>query len=432
VLPSWLWWQIDPDSIENSSPGHRSATYGNQAQQLRFVELAEGDSSVDSGVGIAAQIVVLAAEPIDAADIRTRSTVSDVSATIESGVDQALERARLWRTARGNPQLHPILFVFWSSGDAKAVRRLVERTANASGVPNFVAINVCGLTIETSKQQLGTGFKWIFRHLLQARKATLARVSKAYTPVVNALLQALQRMYSCVCELLADGDLNEETRITIFNLGIDTVNEFLIVLNEQLLSKVQEAKIELYPQATMESGIGRYYFVRHTQQAEDTRISYRLTSAVAAMLDEILSTDMSLNCQPSLGSCLRALEFVIKHQLDELQPLVPRTMYVDRQQITQATYDAVQKAERHVRRAAQLCQTTAMDWSPFVTPKNKRPMSLAFSASPPSLDLISVASTRDSAAMSVSSVSTPTNSKRHRLSSSAQRLSRLQDAMARA
>ncbi|KAJ1867430.1 actin cytoskeleton and mitosis protein [Coemansia sp. RSA 989] len=420
VLPSWLWWQIDPSSIEHCSPGSRLATYGNQAQQLKFIELAAHDSPIDGGIGITAQVVVLAAEPIGAADIRARSA-SDVSARIVSGVDQALERARAWR-ARGNPQLHPILFVFWSSGDTKAVRRLVERTANASGVPNFVATNVCALNIESSKQQLSTGLKWIFRHLLQARKATLVRVSKAYVPVVNALLQALQRMNSCVCELL-DGDLNEEARITVFNLAVDTANMFLAVLNEQLLPKVQGAKIEPYPQATMESGISRNYF--GSCQQDGAHMPYHLTSAVAAMLDDILSTDMSLNSQPSLGSCLRALEFVIKHQLDELQPLVPRTIYVDRQQITQATHDAVQGAERHVRRAAQLCQTTAMDWSPFVTPKNKRTMSLAFSASPPSLDL-----SRDSAAMSVSSVST--NSKRHRLSSSAQRLSRLQDAMARA
>ncbi|KAJ2451322.1 actin cytoskeleton and mitosis protein [Coemansia sp. RSA 2336] len=389
VLPSWLWWQIDPSSIENCSPGSRLVAYGNQTQQLQFVELAENDIP-DSDIGIIAQIVVLAAEPIDAADVRARSSAFDVSARIVAGVDQALERARAWR-ARGNQQLHPILFVFWSSGDAKAVRRLVERTANANGVPNFVATNVCALSIESSKQQLSTGLKWIFRHLLQARKATLARVSKAYVPVVNALLQALQRMNSCVCELL-DGDLNEETRIAVFNLAVDIANMFLAVLNEQLLQSVHGAKIEPYPQATMASGIGRNYF--GSCQQESAPMPYRLTSAVAAMLDDILSTDMSLNCQPSLGSCLRALEFVIKHQLDELQPLVPRTIYVDRQQVTQATYEAVQHAERHVRRAAQLCQTTAMDWSPFVTPKNKRPMSLAFSASPPSLDL-----TRDSAAI---------------------------------
>ncbi|KAJ2313346.1 hypothetical protein IWW52_004590 [Coemansia sp. RSA 2704] len=423
VLPTWLWWQLEPASIEGHDPSHRSAVYGSGPRLLAFREHADDD---DSAATLGAQIVVLAPEPIAASDLRAASDDGGLVATVATRVEQALDRARA-RAATGGASMHPIMFVFWSSdGSAKAVRRLVERAASASGTPDFVAVHVLALSIASAKQQLGAGFKWLCRHLLQARKATLARVSKAFVPIVNALLQALQRMHGCVSGLVGSSHVGPDTQAIVFNLAVDTTNDFLKLLNERLFAACDTLQLGMYPHASEQTGLGRGYFdVRHG-------LPFALNSVVAAMLDDILQQD-SPAFEPSLGSSLRALEFVVKHQLDQLQQSLPRNAYVDRRSVTQATRHVLTMAEQRMRQAAQHCQSAStMDWSPFVTPQAKRPSSLAFDMSPPTLDLGSVGSTRGSAAMSISSVSTTPATKRHRNPDSAQRLSRLQDAMARA
>ncbi|KAJ2827754.1 hypothetical protein IWW50_001733 [Coemansia erecta] len=429
VLSSWLWWQLDPASIERSDAGSRAASYGSDEQRLLFRDQVD-ERCVQNGdtAALAAQLVVLAAEPIGAADIRTPAAAVEggLASTIVARVGRALDRARAVQPASG---VHPLLFVFWSSGDTKAVRRLIERAASASGTPSFVAVNILALTVDSSKQQLSTGLKWICRHLLQTRKAALVKVARAYAPIVGALLQALQRICGCVRALANSEQPDAGTQTAVFNLAVDTVNAFLVLLNESLFRGAEGLRAGLYQHASEHEGLGRGYF---DASGPSGSLPLDLNAVVAAMVDDILASDSHVYGHVSLGSCLRALEFVVKHQLDELQHAVPRSVYVDRRAITEATQATMRAAEQRLRQAAQLCQTNTMDWSPFVTPTAKRPSSLAFNGSPPSLDLGSVASTRDSAAMSVSTVSTPATSKRHRLTDSAQQLSRLQSAMARA
>ncbi|KAJ2137376.1 actin cytoskeleton and mitosis protein, partial [Coemansia sp. RSA 678] len=430
VLSSWLWWQIDPASIERCEAGRRLASYGsNEERKLLFRDQSDDTVSDHDALTITAQIVVLSSEPISAADVRGPAATSK-QASIATRVDRALDRARATVPTSG---VHPLLFVFWSTDDSRAVRRLVERTIGTSGTPSYVAVNILALRVDSSKQQLGSGLKWTCRHLLQARKAALVKVSRAYEPIATALVQQLARMTSCVRVLTNNEQPDAGTRAAVFNLAIDTANAFLGVLSKHVF--LGSDSVRLYPHALEHTGIGRGYFGGLGSHGPQP---VALNAVLAAMVDDILASTGFVG-EPPLSSCLQALEFVVKQQLDELRTLVSSTIYVDRSNVTRATHNAVHEAEQRLRKSAQLCQANSMEWSPFVTPAAKRPSSLAFHGSPPSLNLGpatpirnmgSVASTRHSAAMSVSTVSTP--SKRHRMTESAQRLSRLQSAMARA
>ncbi|KAJ2482282.1 actin cytoskeleton and mitosis protein [Coemansia sp. RSA 2131] len=431
VLSSWLWWQLDPTSIERCEAGRRLASYGsNEDKRLLFRDQPDDPVSDCDASAIAAQIVVLSSEPVSAADVRGPAATSKIASSIATRVDCALDRARATVPASG---VHPLLFVFWSTDDSRAVRRLIERTMGTHGTPSYVAVNILALRVDSSKQQLGSGLKWTCRHLLQARKAALVKVSRAYEPIVAALVQQLSRMSSCVRALTNGEQPDLSTRVAVFNLAIDTANAFLGILNKHVVLGSEPGR--LYPHALEHAGIGRGYFGSLGSHGPQP---VALNAVLAAMVDDILVSTGHAE-EPPLYSSLHALEFVVKQQLDELRALVSSSTYVDRSSVTHATHNAVHEAEQRLRKAAQLCQANSMDWSPFVTPAAKRPSSLAFHGSPPSLNLGSatpirnlgsVASTRHSAAMSVSTVSTP--SKRHRMTESAQRLSRLQSAMARA
>ncbi|KAJ1858522.1 actin cytoskeleton and mitosis protein [Coemansia sp. RSA 638] len=431
VLSSWLWWQLDPTSIERCEAGRRLASYGsNEDKRLLFRDQSDDPVSDCDASAIAAQIVVLSSEPVSAADVRGPATMSKIASSIATRVDCALDRARATVPASG---VHPLLFVFWSTDDSRAVRRLIERTMGTHGTPSYVAVNILALRVDSSKQQLGSGLKWTCRHLLQARKAALVKVSRAFEPIVAALVQQLSRMSSCVRALTNGEQPDLSTRVAVFNLAIDTANAFLGILNKHVVLGSEPG--QLYPHALEHAGIGRGYFGSLGSHGPQP---VALNAVLAAMVDDILASTGHAG-DPPLYSSLHALEFVVKQQLDELRALVSSSTYVDRSSVTHATHNAVHEAEQRLRKAAQLCQANSMDWSPFVTPAAKRPSSLAFHGSPPSLNLGSatpirnlgsVASTRHSAAMSVSTVSTP--SKRHRMTESAQRLSRLQSAMARA
>ncbi|KAJ2503019.1 actin cytoskeleton and mitosis protein [Coemansia sp. RSA 1972] len=425
VLSSWLWWQLDPASIERCEAGRRLASYGSNEERIVFRD--QSDDPVSDPVAITAQIVVLSSEPISAADVRGPSATGK-QASIVTLVNRALDRARATETKSG---VQPLLFVFWSTDDSRAVRRLVERTMSASGTPSYVAVNILALRVDTSKQQLGSGLKWTCRHFLQARKAALVKVSRAYEPIATALGQQLARMTSCVRALTKNEQPDASTRVAVFNLAIDTANAFLGVLNKHVFLGTDSA--QLYPHASEHTGIGRGYFGSLGSHGPQP---VALNAVLAAMVDDILASTGFVG-EPPLSSSLQALEFVVRQQLEELRTLVSSTVYVDRSNVTHSTHNVVHEAEQRLRKSAQLCQANSMEWSPFVTPTAKRPSSLAFHGSPPSLNLGSATPIRDmgsvasghSAAMSVSTVSTP---KRHRMTESAQRLSRLQSAMARA
>ncbi|KAJ2768848.1 actin cytoskeleton and mitosis protein, partial [Coemansia nantahalensis] len=247
VLPSWLWWQVDPSSIGAAgSAGLRVASYERGAQALVFRERAEdGPTDADASM-LSARVVVLHPEPASAADIG--SALGD---GIVSRVRAALDWARS-RTVHsgggggggggGGDALTPLLFVFWSGERraAKAVRRLVEQAIGASGLPSHVATNVLAVNLDASKQQLAAGLQWMCRLLVQARKSSLVRTARAYVLVATAQQHQLQRMRDCVASVARGSPLDDEARAAIFNMAADIANTFAELINRHLLTHTRQ------------------------------------------------------------------------------------------------------------------------------------------------------------------------------------------------
>ncbi|KAJ2689487.1 hypothetical protein H4R19_006492, partial [Coemansia spiralis] len=179
VLPSWLWWQIDPSSIGAAGSGLRAASYERGTQALAFRERAgePAEAAVDAYAGLVARIAVLCSEPASAADVG-----GSLADEIVSRVSAALAWARTQTARGGSDALTPVLFVFWSGERraGKAARRLVERAIGASGVPSHVATNVVVVDFDAPKQQLAAGLRWMCRHLVQSRKSMLVKAPRAY------------------------------------------------------------------------------------------------------------------------------------------------------------------------------------------------------------------------------------------------------------
>ncbi|KAJ2334053.1 hypothetical protein GGH91_005795, partial [Coemansia sp. RSA 2671] len=207
VLASWLWWQVDMSSLSTldaCEPPCRVSSYTSGAQHLLFRELGRAhtlDGGERAASRLSAQIVLLASELIGPDDISGDVGGSPLGAGIAASVKEVLDRAR---ARPGGNAVLPILLLFWCSDPrtGKSVRKLVERVASASGIPSFVAVNTLALTIDTSKQQFADGLKWVFKHLVLARRESLIRVPKAYESIGMALLQSLRRIYSCVDSLV--------------------------------------------------------------------------------------------------------------------------------------------------------------------------------------------------------------------------------------
>ncbi|KAJ2875503.1 actin cytoskeleton and mitosis protein [Coemansia aciculifera] len=446
VLASWLWWQVDMSSLsahDACEPPCRVASYASDTQHLLFRELGSThtqDSEEYAAPQLSSQIVLLASEPIGPDDISADFSSTPLGAEIATRVQEALDRARV-RPA--NSAALPILFLFWSSDPkaSKLVRKLVERTASASGIPSFVSVNTLALAIASSKQQLADGLKWVFKHVVLARRESLIRVSKAYESIGHALLQSLRRIYNCVVSLLGHYTSQSGTPAEILNKAVDIVNAYLRVFNDHVLTPIGLPALGCYSYAPAE-GVSIDYFClnrrTHNGSGSSGGGQTLITDAiVGASIDEILSAEtLGGSGQPSLGACLRALDFAVKHRLDALHQNIPGDAYIDKDAVSDAARLAALTTDQLVRRAAELCQqgSCAGDLSILASPKAKRPSSTAFSISPPLAPLVdvtpSVASTPRSMP-SISGLTVYSATKRHRPITSL-KLSKLQQAMARA
>ncbi|KAJ2455506.1 actin cytoskeleton and mitosis protein [Coemansia sp. RSA 2424] len=450
VLASWLWWQIDMSSLSSShdacEPPCRTASYTSGAQHLLIRELSDAHDGGEERAAAqqSSQIVLLAPEPISPEDLSADPSNSPLGAEIATRVQEALDRARACPASRSAAL--PILFLFWSSDPkaSKLARKLVEKATSSSGIPSFVAVNTLALTIASSKQQLAEGLKWVFKHIVLARRESLIRVSKAYEAIGHALLQSLRRIYSCVLSLLGQYAGQTGTLAEIFNSAVDIVNAYLSVLNAHLLAPIGIPALGSYPHAPAE-GVDMDYFCASRRilngagTTSDDASKVIITDAiVSASIDEILCAEtMSGTGQPTLGACLRALDFAVKHRLDALYQTIPGDAYIDKDAANEAAKHAALTADQLVRRAAELCQqgSCAGDLSMLASPKAKRPSSTAFSISPPLAPLAnatpsSIASTSRSMP-SISGLTVHSATKRHRPVTSL-KLSKLQQAIARA
>ncbi|KAJ2465955.1 actin cytoskeleton and mitosis protein [Coemansia sp. RSA 2337] len=442
VLASWLWWQVDMSSLSahgGSQAPCRIASYANDAQHLLFRELGSTqDAEECSASQLSSQIVLLASEPIGLGDISADLSSTVLGAEIAGRVQEALDRARV-RPA--NSAALPILFLFWSSDPkaSKLVRKLVERTASASGVPSFVVMNTLALAIASSKQQLADGLKWVFKHVVLARRESLIRATKAYESIGHALLQSLRRIYSCVVSLLGHYSSQSGAPMEIFNRAVDIVNAYLRVINHHILTPIGLPALGCYPYAIECVGVDFFCMNRRMLNGSGSSSGQELIAdaIVGASIDEMLNAEtLGGTGQPSLGACLRALDFAVKHRLDALHQNITGDAYIDKDAVSDAARLAAQTTDQLVRRAAELCQqgSCAGDLSIMASPKAKRPSSTAFSISPPLAPLAditpSVASTPGSMP-SISGLTVYSATKRHRPIAS-QKLSKLQQAIARA
>ncbi|KAJ2031163.1 actin cytoskeleton and mitosis protein, partial [Coemansia sp. S610] len=439
VLASWLWWQVDMSSLSTldaCEPPCRVSSYTSGAQHLLFRELGRAhtlDGGERAASRLSAQIVLLASELIGPDDISGDVGGSPLGAGIAASVKKVLDRAR---ARPGGNAVLPILLLFWCSDPrtGKSVRKLVERVASASGIPSFVAVNTLALTIDTSKQQFADGLKWVFKHLVLARRESLIRVPKAYESIGMALLQSLRRIYSCVDSLVGHQVGQGRAMAEIFNRAVDVANAYLCVFNDHLLVPIGLPALGLCSHAPT-NGVNMDYFCmdRHMLNGSGDGGRALITDAiVAASIGDILGA----SGLPSLGACLRALDFAVKHRLDALYQSIPSDAYIDKNAAAEATRLAAQSADLHVRRTAELCQqeSSVSDLSMLASPRAKRPSSTAFSISPPLVPLAgvtpSVASTPRSMP-SISGLTVHSATKRHRPVTSL-KLSKLQQAIARA
>ncbi|KAJ1718904.1 hypothetical protein LPJ61_006432, partial [Coemansia biformis] len=359
VLSSWLWWQIDPSSTGGEDAGPRTASYVRDSHALVFTEQpAEQSEAVVGATGLAARITILCPEPVSAADVSGGSNGDGLAGDIASRVDEALDWARA-RATHGAGVPTPVLFVFWSGEPraGKAARRLIEKAIGASGVPSHVVTSILAMDLYASKQQLGAGLRWVCRHLVQARRGMLVKVSRAYGMVASTLQQQLHRMQSCVASVTRGRQIDDSARTAVFNMAVDVANAFVALINKELLASTSQ-RAEAYPHVAAQEGVSGRFFSAQRQTHGVSAAGAMPNAIVAALLDEILASESAgTGQQPALGACLRALEFAVKHQLDVIQQTVPDGAYADRHAVADATRSAVRLAEQSISWAARLCQT---------------------------------------------------------------------------
>ncbi|KAJ2779196.1 actin cytoskeleton and mitosis protein [Coemansia javaensis] len=425
VLPSWLWWQIDPAAIDGPGRGLRAVSYADGAQTLAFRELPDdGPESPGGGHSTsAARVVVLSPEPVGAAD--AHGLAGDISAHVRAALDWA-------RSSHSGPT--PVLFALWGSDErgARAARRAVERALGASGVPGHVATSVLAMDIAMAKVQLGAGLRWLCRHVIQARKATLVRAPRAYAAVADALLRQLQHMRTCaLAAAAAHGPIDDGAAVAVFNMAAETANAFVALVNEHFLRSAGRTA-ELYPPITaLEAAAGACL---GSSGSSSSSAAAPDAAATAALVGDILATP-GPDQPPLLGACLRALEVSAKHRLDALRCAVPEDAYADRRAVADATRAAVRLAEVHAAQAAHLCQSAAP-----ATPAPRRTPAMPPAASPapvrtpvPHRGFAPMTSPAPHPPGSPSSVaSRSTAASKRRRPGSARKIARLQSAIERA
>ncbi|KAJ2558437.1 actin cytoskeleton and mitosis protein [Coemansia sp. RSA 1933] len=454
VLHSWLWWQIDPSSISQTSAGDGCAkrvAYSSNTQAMMFREYG---SDMD-GQPLSAQIVLLAAEPLEAKHLGGNglghSILEDrISGCVEGALDNARARA-------GTYEAHavmPLLFVFWHTDVRvkRAVRRMVESTAGARGVPSFVSMHVVALDIASSKKQLASGMKWMYKQLYQSLRGSFVRVTRAYAVVSDTMIQALRRMRSCVASLLKCWPSDTPEASSALGDAVRVANAFIDILNSSVFVSPRCPRVAQYPQLDPSQALGAAYFGQrmHSRSSNssggdvDGLAMLASNPVVGAAVDEVLCSDTvhgsDGTARPTLSACMRALELVVKNQLDALRQSLPTDVYADKQAVSAATKQAAQLATQLTEQAARMCQQTNIAGSattfqdPFTTPRSKRSVSLAFSNGSPPLSLFSASfdDTPESTAPSVMSVSTQSTAIKRQRASPSFNLSRLQGAIARA
>ncbi|KAJ2794694.1 hypothetical protein H4R20_006138 [Coemansia guatemalensis] len=234
-------------------------------------------------------------------------------------------------------------------------------------------------------------------------------------------------MRSCVSRLIGSDNINVNARTALFNMAVDIVNAFIAPLNKYLLCHAGKSA-DSFPHVAPQQGIDTRYFTTRVQGDANSSPPFAFDAIVASLLDEILgSNPLDIDNRPTLDACLRALEFVSKHQLDALFRSVSGDTYADKRDVAEATKHAVLLSEQRIGQAANLCQRAMPEQSAFTTPQAKRTSTFAFSASPPSVSSIGGPSVSPTA----SSMSTVSATKRSRPSSS-RKLAKLQSAMERA
>ncbi|KAJ2856223.1 hypothetical protein GGI22_003883, partial [Coemansia erecta] len=463
VLHSWLWWQIDPSSVSQPSGDNGSSrwvAYSNKGQVMTFREY-DGANSDDQP--LSAQIVLLSPEPLEAKHLGGTgvgySRLEDmVSSCVESALDLARTRANNSTDSNGNGRhaSMPLLFIFWYTDPRikRSVRSMVESIAGASGIPSFVSINVLALDIANSKKQLAAGMKWIYKHMYQSLRSSFVRVARAYAVVGDTMVQSLRRMRNCIVGLLKCWPSDTPEAFSVFNDAVSIANAFIDVFNTNVFVSPKCPRVCKYPHLASNQTLGAAYFGQRMHSSSSSSsggggaidgLAMLVTNpVVGAAVDEILCSDTVHGSDgtvlPTLGACMRAFEVAVKNQLDVLQQLLPADIYADKQAVSAATKQAVQMSGQLVEHAARLCQQSnaggGVYQDPFMTPRPKRSLSLAFSNGSPPLSLFSAAfdaeDTPESTAQSVLSMSTQSTAVKRQRASPSFNLSRLQGAIARA
>ncbi|KAJ1895865.1 actin cytoskeleton and mitosis protein [Kickxella alabastrina] len=437
VLSSWLWWQIDPAAASlatGKTVVYTSGVSGGytiaNTQSLEFSENADTTPS--------ALVVQLSSEPITASDVHGDLESSDAGRKIVSLVNGALVRLCLDTPAKRSGST-PLLFVFWSD-DARATRavqRLIEQTVDMSSAPPPECMHTLALDVALAKGQFAAGMRWLAKQIALARCDSLVKVSRAFGPVSDASLQTLRRIHGCVMGLLGDDNGNDHAVVAVFNMAVDAVNLFIGVINEHLLESLDCPRAAKFSHASETGGISREYFGKQLAGG----LSFVSNAVARASLAEILSGGNNAS-EPSLGACLRALEFALKHQLDYLHQSIPSSApYVDKSAIADAMKGALQAADNLVTRIARTCQQNqydSRDASMFTTPTMKRTshMELDMSAPPPTLNLFATPRifriTPTTPASSATSDQLTLSTNKRRRADALPQLSRLQIAMERA
>ncbi|KAJ1964882.1 actin cytoskeleton and mitosis protein [Dipsacomyces acuminosporus] len=446
VLSSWLWWQIDPNSA-SSSVGYpnRSVEYSSGSQRLIIEETEQCGFSTNTSIQASqlwAKVVQLSPHPVNDDgsggdhDHGNSGDQSNNKVSLAS-VDIATRVENIASMLGANDTNRPscALFLLWcsSSKAGRAVCKLVEGRIRNGCMPSS-SIKVVALDIASPKQQLVSGFKWMYSRLYHSRQAMLVKASKAFEAIRSSMTQALRRMHGCVIGVLK-AQCNGPSTPPIVNKAVDIANAFVNVLIAHVFGAGSSIKVQEYPRMS-EDTLSRDFFVRcisitSVSSEQSNRPLLKTNALVCGAIDEMLASSQVLDSQqqqqqPTLDGCLCAFEYVVRHQLDVLQQAISSDMYTEKHAVSAALERAIKTSEVLITECLRLCQDESFAMADFATPRIKRTSSLAFSSvSPPST------SSGSNLASSTTVQSSLNATKRLRPASSL-KLSRLQNAIAHA
>ncbi|KAI8324326.1 hypothetical protein GQ54DRAFT_327469 [Martensiomyces pterosporus] len=433
VLSSWLWWQIDPDSIARSSSSggpSRSVEYGKGAQHLVIQEAGDLSSAGVAGEH-RGKVILLSPHPVSDDDVRTGLEDSATGTEIAASAGSIASALR----SDGATSDECALLLFWcsSSKSGKAGRKFVEKSIRDGCISASLAhLKIVALDIESPKKQLVAGFKWVYSRMSCARQALLVRASKALGPVSASMLQSLRRMHGCVVGLLGQ-QYSEPNSVLIFNKTVDIANAFVDVLRTHLFGSTSSISVHWYPHM-QGTALDRDFFIQcisstTVDKEGGTRpLLLEADALLCASIDEILASGRPAdNQQPTLDAYLRALEFMARHQLDVLQQTTPGDMYAERPAIGAAAEKAIQHSDQLISECSRVSQSEGYTTPAFATPGNKRTSSLAFNStsSTPTAATSCLATSPTTARSSITAI-------KRRKPGPSSKLSKLQSAIARA